>query len=192
MGRPPSWIQSSGIVILRRPVQTSECSGVDGVQFAPSCQLVDEAGISDHSSYAPRRSGSVPGRVPSRDREFLHEVESYYKGAINVDKDFNRRNLIIVPRLEPECERRYRMPRSLYESVRARCWRWTRTSSNDLLRPSAWARLWYVPSRLQLGRRASPRRPTRSPPPSQLAAAAEARGGGGRQLKRQRAGGKKR
>jgi hypothetical protein len=47
------------------------------------------------------------------------EIESYYKGAINVDVDyFNRLNLGIVPRLEPECARRYRMPRSLYESVR--------------------------------------------------------------------------
>jgi hypothetical protein len=48
-------------------------------------------------------------------------IESYCKGAINVDMDyFNRHNLGIVPRLEPECERRYRMPRSLYETVRAR------------------------------------------------------------------------
>jgi hypothetical protein len=49
------------------------------------------------------------------------EIESYYKGAINVDIDyFNRLSLVIVPRLERECERRYRMPRSLYEGVRAR------------------------------------------------------------------------
>jgi hypothetical protein len=41
--------------------------------------------------------------------------------VINVDMDyFNRFNLVIVPRLEPECERRYRMPHSLYESVRVR------------------------------------------------------------------------
>jgi hypothetical protein len=38
---------------------------------------VAEAGICDNSSYAPRRSGSVPGRAPSRDRELLHEIESY-------------------------------------------------------------------------------------------------------------------
>jgi hypothetical protein len=37
MGRQPSWIQSSGIVILHLLVKTSEGSGVDGSQFAPSC-----------------------------------------------------------------------------------------------------------------------------------------------------------
>jgi hypothetical protein len=42
---------------------------------------VVEAGVSDNSSYAPRRSGSVPGRAPSRDRELLHEFESYYTSS---------------------------------------------------------------------------------------------------------------
>jgi hypothetical protein len=74
---------------------------------------VNEAGISDDSSDAPRRGGSVPGRAPNRDRALL-------QGAIEIDKDyFNRLNLVTVPRLEPEFERRYRMPRSLYEKVRA-------------------------------------------------------------------------
>jgi hypothetical protein len=41
--------------------------------------------------------------------------------VINVDMDyFNILNLVFVPRLEPECERRFRMPRSFYESVRVR------------------------------------------------------------------------
>jgi hypothetical protein len=74
---------------------------------------VTEAGISDGTSYTPRRGGSVPGRAPNRDRALL-------QGAIDLDKDyFNRLNLVIVPRLEPDFERRYRMPRSLYEKVRA-------------------------------------------------------------------------
>jgi hypothetical protein len=75
---------------------------------------VAEAGISENSSYAPGSSGSIPGRLPA-------EIESYCKGAITVDMDyFNRLNIGVVPRLEPECWRRYRMPRSLYKIVRAR------------------------------------------------------------------------
>jgi hypothetical protein len=82
---------------------------------------VAEACISDNSSYAPRRRGSVPERAPSRDRQFLHQTESYYEGAVNVAMDyFNRLNSVILPRSEPECEGRYRMPRRLYESVQAR------------------------------------------------------------------------
>jgi hypothetical protein len=73
---------------------------------------VNEVGISDDSSDASRRGGSVPGRAPNRDRALL-------QGAIEIDKDyFNRLNLVTVPRLEPEFERRYRMPRSMYEKVR--------------------------------------------------------------------------
>jgi hypothetical protein len=74
---------------------------------------IAEAGMSDASSYTPRRGGSVPGRAPNRDRALL-------QGAIDLDKGyFNRLNLVTVPRLEPEFERRYRMPRNLYEKVRA-------------------------------------------------------------------------
>jgi hypothetical protein len=77
-------------------------------------------GMSDNSSYAPRINGSVPGRAPRRDRELLHEIESYNKGAINVDMDdLIRLNLLFIPRLEPDCERLCRMPRSSYESMRA-------------------------------------------------------------------------
>jgi hypothetical protein len=70
---------------------------------------IAEAGMSDASSNTPRRGGSVPGRAPNRDRALL-------QGAIDLDKDyFNRLNLVTVPRLEPEFERRYRMPRNWYE-----------------------------------------------------------------------------
>jgi hypothetical protein len=68
---------------------------------------------------------------------------------------FNRLILVIVPRLEPECERRYSIPRSLHESVRARVLEMgARSIDSDLMRPSLWAHLWYVPARLQLGLRA--------------------------------------
>jgi hypothetical protein len=67
---------------------------------------------------------------------------------------FNRLILVIVPRLEPDRERRYSMPRSLHESVRARVLEMdARSIDSDLTRPSSRARLWYVPARLQLGRR---------------------------------------
>jgi hypothetical protein len=74
---------------------------------------IAEAGISDASSYTSSCGGSVPERAPNRDRALL-------QGAIDLDKDyFNRLNLVTVPRLEPEFERRYRMPRNLYEKLRA-------------------------------------------------------------------------
>jgi hypothetical protein len=113
MGRPPLWIQSSGIMILHLLVKTSECSGADGMQFAPSCLQKPRRAFQT----TPTRPGvAAPslGRLPA-------EIESYYKVVINVDMDyFNILNLVIVPRLEPKCERRYRMPRGLYESVRVR------------------------------------------------------------------------
>jgi hypothetical protein len=86
---------------------------------------VAEAGISDNSPHAPRSSGSVPGRLQA-------EIESYYKGSINVDMDyFNRLNLVIVPRLEPECERCYRMPRSCTRACACGCWRRTRAIDSE-------------------------------------------------------------
>jgi hypothetical protein len=60
-------------------------------------------GMSDNSSYAPRINSSVPGRAPRRDRELLLEIESYNKGAINVDMDdLIRLYLLFVPRFKPE------------------------------------------------------------------------------------------
>jgi hypothetical protein len=74
---------------------------------------VTEADILDGTSYMPRRGSSVLGRAPNRDRALL-------QGAIDLDKNYcNRLNLVIMPRLEPDFERRYRMPRSLYEKMRA-------------------------------------------------------------------------
>jgi hypothetical protein len=74
---------------------------------------VTEAGLSDDTSYVPRRGGYVPERAPNRDRALL-------QGSIGLYKDyFSRFNLFIVPSLELDFERRYRMPRSLYEKVRA-------------------------------------------------------------------------
>jgi hypothetical protein len=47
------------------------------------------------------------------------ETEHYYK-ARYMDMDYlNRLDIVPVPRLEPKFERRYRMPCSLYEKVRA-------------------------------------------------------------------------
>jgi hypothetical protein len=87
---------------------------------------VAEANIPDASSYVPRRGGYAVGEQST-------EIERYYNAtlkpffslhylihfviaarsltATDLDKDcFNILNLVTAPRLEPESERRYRMP----------------------------------------------------------------------------------
>jgi hypothetical protein len=78
-----------------------------------SCAITSALAEASASPDAPMRGGSRPGRAPNRDRALC-------QGAVDLDKDyFNRLGLVSAPRLELDFERRYRMPRVLYERVRA-------------------------------------------------------------------------
>jgi hypothetical protein len=86
-------------------------------------------------------------RAPNRDR-------ALFQCRIDLDKNyFNGLILVSVPRLEPEFGRRYRMPRSSYESVRAGL---LEMDASFRQRPdaSSWACLRNIPARLLLGRQA--------------------------------------
>jgi hypothetical protein len=59
---------------------------------------------------APRRGGSLHGKAKSRDNGIAAE---------RIDRDyFNKGGLDSAPLAESEIERRYRMPRSVYEMLR--------------------------------------------------------------------------
>jgi hypothetical protein len=78
-----------------------------------SCAITSALAEASASPDAPMRGGPRPIRAPNRDRALC-------EGAVDLDKDyFNGLDLVSAPRLELDLERRYRMPRVLYERVRA-------------------------------------------------------------------------
>jgi hypothetical protein len=68
-------------------------------------------GASD-TPFVPMRGGSRPGKAKTRDNGIA-------QGAEQIDQDyFNRVCMLPAPILEAEFERRFRMPRSVYEVLR--------------------------------------------------------------------------